>query len=350
MNILYKLSGPFIRKLSGNQAHDFGIWSLKSGLVPPYQQSFNPRLAMDFKGLKMAHPIGLAPGFDKNAVAVNQLVNLGFGHIEVGAVTPKAQDGNPKPTIFRSESTQAIINRMGFNNKGIEEFCKNISGYNHQIPLGVNIGKNKETEDAANDYMRLAAGLADKVDWITINVSSPNTPNLRNLQEIDSLRGIIDTVKNQIALIPSPPLLFVKIAPDLNAEDLVELAVLFKEEAIDAVVTTNTTISRPSGLEPEFAAEQGGLSGKPLFDLSLEVQKIMATELKGSNVAIVGSGGVYDVETAWQRIIYGASLLQLYTAMIWQGPYLAAEIAQGLTAKLDENDFDTITDAIGSAL
>lgn len=350
MNMLYKLSGPFIRKLSGNQAHDFGIWSLKSGLVQPYQQEFDMRLSMNFKGLKIAHPIGLAPGFDKNAEAVNQLAEIGFGHIEVGAVTPKAQEGNPKPTIFRDEAHQAIINRMGFNNEGVEAFCQNISGYNHKIPIGVNIGKNKETQDAASDYMRLAASLADKVDWVTINVSSPNTPNLRNLQAIDSLRSIIDTVKNQIALIPSPPLLFVKIAPDLNAEDLVDLAALFKEEEIDAVVTTNTTISRPEGLEAEFAAEQGGLSGRPLFDLSLEVQKIMATELKGSNVAIIGSGGIYDVETAWQRIIYGASLLQLYTAMIWQGPYLAAEIAQGLTAKLDENGFDTISDAIGSAL
>ncbi|MFV0431462.1 MAG: quinone-dependent dihydroorotate dehydrogenase [Alphaproteobacteria bacterium] len=350
MSLSYKITGPFIRMLSANQAHDIGLLGLKKGLVCPYKKPFDERLNINFKGLNFPHPIGLAPGFDKDAEAINPLAKTGLGHMEVGGVTPKPQSGNLRPTIFRSPKDQAIINRMGFNNKGLDVFLSNIKQYHASLPLGVNIGKNKTSEDAVADYQYLATHLANHVDWITINVSSPNTPGLRNLQEVSSLKTIIQTVKKEVQGAEKQPLIFVKIAPDLNENDLIDLAHLFKTEVIDAVVTTNTTISRPDSINRQFAKEQGGLSGRPLFDLSLHIQKVMATELKNSEVKIIGSGGIYDIGTAWQRIIYGASLLQIYSAMVWQGPYLAAEIAQDLSQKLVQEGFDNIKQAIGSAL
>ncbi len=350
MDILYKITGPFIRKLSGNKAHDLAIVSLKySPFIMPVKQQFDSALQIKWKNKIFLHPIGLAPGFDKNAEVANSLAKLGFAHLEVGAATPEPQAGNPKPTIFRDAQSQAIINRMGFNNKGLAVIQQNLKNYKAHIPIGVNIGKNKMSIDALADYEILTQKLASYVDWITINVSSPNTPGLRDLQNIESLKEIIKTVQNQVKDIQNRPFILVKIAPDLNENDLVDLAQMFKNQKIDAVVTTNTTLSRPSFLSSDFSAEAGGLSGRPLFDLSFHVQKIMASELKDTDIKIIASGGIEDSDTAWQRIIYGASFLQIYTALIWKGPYLAAKMAKQLSKKLKQEGFEHISQAVGSA-
>lgn len=351
MDISYKILGPLIRRLPANKAHDVTIAGLKyHPFLYAHKRSEDSALKQEFKGRLFNHPIGLAPGFDKNAEVINPLAKLGFGHLEVGAVTPKAQAGNPRPTIFRSPSNQAIINRMGFNNKGLDVMKGNLKNYKGDLPIGVNIGKNKLSTDAIADYEILTQNLAAHVDWITINVSSPNTPGLRDLQNLKDLQAIIEVVIKSANQSPKKPLIFVKIAPDLNENDLVDLAHMFKKQNIDGVVTTNTTLSRPDILSPSFAGEAGGLSGRPLFDLSLNIQKIMAAELKGSHIKIIGSGGIEDINTAWQRIIYGASFLQIYTAMIWKGPQLAAQLAEQLSQKLKQEGMSHISEAIGSAL
>ncbi len=351
MELLYKITGPFIRKLPANQAHDFTIKGLKyAPFIKAIKMPADSTLQIKWKDKIFAHPIGLAAGFDKNGEVINPLSKLGFAHMEVGAVTPKAQSGNPRPTIFREPVHQAIINRMGFNNKGLDVMEANLKAYKGAIPIGVNIGKNKTASDALGDYKILTQKLAAYVDWITINVSSPNTPGLRDLQNIESLAEIIQTVKKQVENQQNRPFILVKIAPDLNENDLVDLAHMFKKQKIDGVVTTNTTLSRPAILSEKFAKEAGGLSGRPLFDLSLHIQKIIATELKDTDIKIIGSGGIENIDTAWQRILYGASFIQIYTAMIWKGPYLAAHIAKQLSQKLQKEGVKNISEVIGTAL
>lgn len=351
MEIFYKITGPLIRKLPANWAHDLAILGLKyNPFIGAAKIAQDKALQMEWKDKVFAHPIGLAPGFDKNAEVINALSQLGFAHMEVGAVTVKAQSGNPRPTIFREPAHKAIINRMGFNNKGLAAVECNLQSYKGGIPLGVNIGKNKITANARGDYSLLTQKLAAYVDWITINVSSPNTPGLRDLQNIESLAEIIQIVKEQVKNTQNRPFILVKIAPDLNENDLVDLAQMFKKQSVDGVVTTNTTLARPAGLSEKFAAQAGGLSGRPLFDLSLHVQKIIASELKNTPIKIIASGGIEDGETAWQRIIYGASFVQIYTAMIWKGPYLSAHIARQLSKKLQQEGIKHISDAVGISL
>ncbi len=357
MSSSYRLLGPILRRMPANFAHNLTIGALQNGLVPRFKGKFPSSLNVKIGHLSFAHPIGLAAGFDKNAQAINALAKTGHAHMEVGAITPKAQEGNQQPTIFRDPHNKAIINRMGFNNHGLETLLQNLEKYQGSIPIGVNIGKNKTSADPISDYQMLAKNLAGKVDWLTINVSSPNTPGLRDLQNTDSLKDIIQAVKKEVhdVLLASDPqthkptLIMVKIAPDLNDHAVIDLAHLFQQEAIDAIITTNTTLDRPIYLRSSFAKEQGGLSGKPLYDLSLHVQDVMASELKGA-IPIIATGGVDTTQKAWERIAHGATLVQLYTAMIWEGPHLSARIAQGLAAMLQEKGYDNIQQVMGSYL
>ncbi len=291
----------------------------------------NSKLEREVFGLKFKNPVGLAAGFDKDAKLFNELHDFGFGFIEIGTLTPKPQDGNPKKRLFRLKKDSAIINRMGFNNGGVEEAVKRLKK-NKGVLIGGNIGKNKITpnENAVEDYKICFDALFDYVDYFVVNVSSPNTPNLRALQDKEPLTKLLNTLqdKNQKKSLQKPILL--KIAPDLTDDQLLDIIDIVKETKIAGVIATNTTISR-KGLRSEIALinEKGGLSGKPLADRSTEIIRFLS-EKSNSAFPIIGVGGIHSAKDALEKIEAGASLVQLYTGFIYEGPKLVKDINKAL--------------------
>lgn len=287
------------------------------------------RLETEVFGLKFKNPVGLAAGFDKNAVLYKELSHFGFGFIEIGTLTPKAQDGNPKKRLFRLKEDSAIINRMGFNNQGVDEAVLQLKR-NNGVLIGGNIGKNKLTpnEEAISDYEICFETLFDYVDYFVVNVSSPNTPNLRALQDKEPLTALLQTLqqKNSAKLKPKPILL--KIAPDLTNEQLMDIIDIVKETKIAGVIATNTTLAR-EGLLSESQNETGGLSGKPLTKRSTEVIRFLS-EKSNRAFPIIGVGGIHTAEDAFEKLEAGASLIQLYTGFIYEGPALVKAINQAL--------------------
>jgi len=287
----------------------------------------HPKLEREVFGLKFPNPVGLAAGFDKNAVLYKALSNFGFGFIEIGTITPKAQPGNPKKRLFRLKEDEAIINRMGFNNEGVEAAIKRLKS-NSKVLIGGNIGKNKTTpnEQAADDYIYCFNALFDYVDYFVVNVSSPNTPNLRALQDKAPLTHLLTTLSaiNKEKQHPKPILL--KIAPDLSNAQLDDIITIVIETKIDGLIATNTTLNR-EGLKSENKAETGGLSGKPLNKRSTEVIRYIAEKSKNA-FPIIGVGGIHSAEDALEKIKAGASLVQLYTGFVYEGPALIKRINQ----------------------
>ncbi len=287
----------------------------------------HPKLEREVFGLKFPNPVGLAAGFDKNAVLYKALANFGFGFIEIGTITPKAQPGNPKKRLFRLKEDEAIINRMGFNNEGVEAAIKRLKS-NSKVLIGGNIGKNKTTpnEQAADDYIYCFNALFDYVDYFVVNVSSPNTPNLRALQDKAPLTHLLTTLSaiNKEKQHPKPILL--KIAPDLSNAQLDDIITIVSETKIDGLIATNTTLNR-EGLKSENKAETGGLSGKPLNKRSTEVIRYIAEKSKNA-FPIIGVGGIHSAEDALEKIKAGASLVQLYTGFVYEGPALIKRINQ----------------------
>ncbi len=287
----------------------------------------HPKLEREVFGLKFPNPVGLAAGFDKNAVLYKALSNFGFGFIEIGTITPKAQPGNPKKRLFRLKEDEAIINRMGFNNEGVEAAIKRLKS-NSKVLIGGNIGKNKTTpnEQAADDYIYCFNALFDYVDYFVVNVSSPNTPNLRALQDKAPLTHLLTTLSaiNKEKQHPKPILL--KIAPDLSNAQLDDIITIVSETKIDGLIATNTTLNR-EGLKSENKAETGGLSGKPLNKRSTEVIRYIAEKSKNA-FPIIGVGGIHSAEDALEKIKAGASLVQLYTGFVYEGPALIKRINQ----------------------
>ena len=283
------------------------------------------RLERKLFGLTFPNPVGLAAGFDKNAVLYKELSNFGFGFIEIGTVTPKPQAGNPKKRLFRLRSDSAIINRMGFNNGGVEEAIERLKK-NKNVLIGGNIGKNKITpnEEAVNDYVICFEALFDYVDYFVVNVSSPNTPNLRELQDKKPLTDLLNTLQEENNKKPERKPILLKIAPDLTNEQLLDIIDIVKDTQIDGVIATNTTISR-EGLTSENKKEMGGLSGKPLTSRSTEVIRFLS-EKSNKAFPIIGVGGIHTVEDALEKIEAGASLVQLYTGFIYEGPTLIKAI------------------------
>ncbi len=283
------------------------------------------RLERKLFGLTFPNPVGLAAGFDKNAVLYKELSNFGFGFIEIGTVTPKPQAGNPKKRLFRLRSDSAIINRMGFNNGGVEEAVERLKK-NKNVLIGGNIGKNKITpnEEAVNDYVICFEALFDYVDYFVVNVSSPNTPNLRELQDKKPLTDLLNTLQEKNNKKPERKPILLKIAPDLTNEQLLDIIDIVKDTQIDGVIATNTTISR-EGLTSENKKEMGGLSGKPLTSRSTEVIRFLS-EKSNKAFPIIGVGGIHTVEDALEKIEAGASLVQLYTGFIYEGPTLIKAI------------------------
>jgi len=291
----------------------------------------HPSLERKLFGLTFPNPVGLAAGFDKDAKLYKELANLGFGFIEIGTVTPKPQDGNPKKRLFRLRAENALINRMGFNNGGVAEAVKRLQKSNRgKVLIGGNIGKNKITpnEEAVNDYVICFEALFDHVDYFVVNVSSPNTPNLRALQDKEPLTALLHTLQKNNNKRPQRKPILLKIAPDLTNEQLLDIIDIVSETEIDGVIATNTTISR-EGLVSENKKEMGGLSGKPLTNRATEVIRFLS-EKSDKAFPIIGVGGIHSAKDALEKIEAGASLVQLYTGFIYEGPNLIKEINQAI--------------------
>jgi dihydroorotate dehydrogenase len=338
---MYKLLKPVFFQFDPEKAHYFVTGSLRNiqrmwGIPKLIQSTFkfeNKSLEREVFGLKFKNPVGLAAGFDKNGEYIEELANFGFGFIEVGTVTPLPQPGNEKPRMFRLQNDEAIINRMGFNNKGVDVLAKKLESVKREgLIIGGNIGKNKNTpnEEAVNDYIKCFDRLFDVVDYFVVNVSSPNTPGLRDLQEKEPLTNILNTLqaRNLKHGIAKPILL--KIAPDLTNSQLDDIVEIVTETKIAGVIATNTTISRADLLSGEsLKKEMGGLSGKPLTKRSTEVIKYLADK-SGRSFPIIGVGGIHSAKDAQEKIDAGASLVQVYTGFIYEGPGLVKKILKGL--------------------
>lgn len=324
----FRLSRPFLHSRDAEDAHATTLRMLS--LLPPLPtRSFDPILGQNVFGLDFPNPLGLAPGFDKNAEVPGQMLQLGFGFTEVGTLTPRPQSGNPKPRLFRLTEDHAVINRMGFNNAGHGAALQRLWRKRPKGIIGINVGANKDSADRAADYVAGIAAFSDIADYITINISSPNTPGLRGLQSADELKSLLKRLNDARATQTKRPAMLLKIAPDLGEAELKDIASCCDDQAVDGVIISNTTLSRPN-LASKFATETGGLSGRPLFKLSTQQLARFYLLTKG-RIPLIGVGGIEDGETALQKIEAGATLLQVYSALVYKGPALIGEILSALT-------------------
>jgi dihydroorotate dehydrogenase len=347
---LYPLIRPLLRALPAEGAHRLTLRALSAGLgglVAGQAEPDSPSLRQTLWAREFPNPIGIAAGFDKEAQAPDALLRLGFGFVETGTVTPRPQPGNPKPRIFRLYEDRAVINRMGFNSFGLEPTLARLRRRARRGIVGVNLGKNRDSEDAAADYLEGVRRVGPLADYFVINVSSPNTPGLRDLQRRDILGELLrQLAAARDASAPGVPLL-VKIAPDLTEQERADIGALAAPSGIDGIVISNTTVARPAGLRNPLAGEQGGLSGAPLFAPSTALLGDIY-RLTGGNIPLVGVGGVASAADAYAKIRAGASLVQLYTALVFEGPALIGRITRGLAALLRRDGFSTVADAVGS--
>mmetsp|Transcript_27415 Transcript_27415/g.68790 ORF Transcript_27415/g.68790 Transcript_27415/m.68790 type:complete len:449 (+) Transcript_27415:1248-2594(+) len=350
------------RVLDPELTHDLAIYAFEHSLIPKPRAApaLWPGLRQELWGLNFHAPLGLAAGFDKDARAVDPLLNAGFAFVEIGSVTPRPQPGNPKPRVFRLPEDKAVINRYGFNSDGVEAVATRLARRDDGRPvapgvLGVNLGKNKTSEDAAADYAYGVRHLAQFADYLVINVSSPNTPGLRSLQGEAELRRVVravigerDRLAAEITERHVHPPVWIKVAPDLDAAGIAGVALVALEEGVDAIVVGNTTVSRPESLrgDPAVIAEAGGLSGAPLKELSNRVLKEMY-EATGGRIALVGVGGVASGADAYEKIRLGATLVQLYTALVYEGPKVARRVNEELAELLKRDGFVGVGQAVG---
>ncbi|MFY8193445.1 quinone-dependent dihydroorotate dehydrogenase [Novosphingobium sp. B1] len=345
---LYSLLRPLIFRIPAEPAHRLTIKAL--GLNQPTTLAApTPSLAQRVAGIAFPNPVGMAPGFDKNAEVPDAMLGLGFGYVEVGTVTPKPQEGNPKPRLFRLVEDRAVINRMGFNNEGAQAVTNRLvrrreTGRNGRPGIvGVNIGANKDSVDRIADYALMTRLMAPLASYLTVNISSPNTPGLRALQDEGALSALLDAVIEARGNINVP--VFLKLAPDLEPSDIDSICRIAVEKRLGALIIANTTITRPP-LESRHAGETGGLSGEPLRDLALQRLRDFRAA-SGGTIPLIGVGGIATVDDAWARIKAGASLIQFYSAMVYEGPGLAARIVAGLEKKVREAGLTSIAEAVG---
>jgi dihydroorotate dehydrogenase len=344
--MLEKLALPLLRRVDPERAHGLAITALKAGLAPlsgPYTTS---RLRTSLAGLDMPNPIGLAAGFDKNADVAGPLQRTGFGFLEVGAATPRPQPGNPKPRLFRLTEDQAAINRFGFNNDGMEAIAARLARTPREIPIGINLGANKDSTDRVADFAEVFRTCAPHIDFATINVSSPNTEKLRDLQGKAALRAIIEQV--DAVRTDTRVALFLKIAPDLSESELADIVDVAMDSPLQGIIATNTTLDR-DGLKSPHAGEKGGLSGQPVFEKSTKTLARLY-QLTDGQLPLVGVGGVASAEQAYAKIRAGASAVQLYTGLVYGGLSLVTEIAKGLDMLLEQGGFANVTDAVGTGV
>jgi len=341
------LATRLLHRLDPERAHVLAVRAAR--LAAPFLRApaEDPILATTLFGRALPNPIGLAAGFDKHGECPDALLRLGFGFVEIGSVTPRPQPGNPRPRVFRLAEDDAVINRYGFNSDGVDDVARRLAARARRGVVGVNLGKNKETEDAAADYEIGARALAVHADYLVVNVSSPNTPGLRALQS----RGALETLLRRVrAAMPRPaPPLALKIAPDLEEADRDDIADVALALGLEALIVANTTVARPATLRGAHAAEAGGLSGRPLFAPSTALLREMALRL-GGRVALIGVGGIASGADAYAKIRAGASAVQLYTALVYRGPGLVRAIKRDLAALLRRDGFGSVAAAVGADL
>lgn len=346
MKLTERLALKALHCLDPERAHGLSLMALRLGLAPMPGPYATPRLVTDLAGMSLANPIGLAAGYDKNAEALPALMRAGFGWLEVGAATPLAQPGNPKPRLFRLTSDRAAINRFGFNNQGMAAIGDRLAKRPNGVPVGLNLGANKTSNDRAADFARVLAHCGSHVDFATVNVSSPNTEKLRDLQGAAALSGLLADVMEIRAELANPIPVFLKIAPDLTTDELAQIAEVAAQSGISGIIATNTTLSR-DGLRSHHADEAGGLSGAPLFEKSTRVLAQLSS-LTGGKIPLIGVGGISSADQAYAKIRAGASAVQIYTAMVYHGISLATEIAAGLDKLLERDGFASVADAVGT--
>jgi dihydroorotate dehydrogenase len=340
----FALARPLLYALDPETAHRLAITGLSLTHGAPAEP--DPRLATTAFGLDFPNPLGMAAGFDKNAEVANGLLGLGFGFVEVGTLTPLPQPGNRRPRLFRLTQDEALINRLGFNNEGYEAAHRRLARRPPRGVVGVNIGPNKDASDRIADYVRGIRTFADIASYFTINVSSPNTPHLRDLQQRAALDELVARVIEAREARPVRRPVLVKIAPDLDLAALDDVVAVVRARGVDGMIVANTTISRPAGLADPAAREAGGLSGRPLFDLSTRL--LAETYLRADGAfPLIGCGGVDGAATAYAKIRAGASLAQLYSALIFRGPGLVGEIFAGLKRLIEADGFKTVAEAVG---
>ena len=347
----YRYARALFGLLEPERAHRAAITALRLGLAGSAPFRVVPILRTRVFGLTFPNPVGLAAGFDKDAEVTDAVLALGFGFVEAGTVTPRPQPGNPRPRLFRLEEDQAVINRYGFNSRGLEAFVKRLRHRNKRLGIvGANVGKNKETEDAAADYEKGIAGVCAYADYVVCNVSSPNTPGLRGLQaraEIERLLERVLAARSRAAADPNnlPPLL-AKVGPDLSEEEVHDIAQVALAARIDGLIVGNTTIDRPAGLRSPLRTEAGGLSGRPLLTHANACLAAMYRYTQG-RIPIIGCGGIASGADAYGKIRAGASLVQLYSALVFHGPELLGRILQELAERLQADGFATVAAAVG---
>ncbi|HET7604835.1 MAG TPA: quinone-dependent dihydroorotate dehydrogenase [Sphingomicrobium sp.] len=341
---LYSLLRPLVFKLDAETAHRATISALKlrSGTGFSPEPDWTPKLETTVAGLRFPNPVGLAAGFDKDAEVFGPMLNLGFGFVEVGTLTPRPQSGNPKPRLFRLQDDRAVINRMGFNNQGQTAALERLKRRWGNGIVGVNVGANKDSADRIADYVAGIEAMSPVAHYLTINISSPNTPGLRQLQDEGALKELLAAVQG----VGSDKPIFLKVAPDLEENDPERIVRAALDQGIAAVIVANTTVSRPP-LKSRYAGEAGGLSGQPLRPLALDALRRFR-RASGGEIPLIGVGGIANADDAWERIRAGASLVQLYSAMVYEGPGIARRITAGLLDRLERAGFANIAEAVGS--
>ncbi len=329
-----------LRKMDPERAHGLAITALKLGLTPKPGPVTSPRLKTQIAGIALPNPVGLAAGFDKNAEALHPLSQAGFGFIEVGAATPRPQTGNPKPRLFRLTEDKGAINRFGFNNQGMDAIAQRLAKRPKDAVIGLNLGANKDSENRAEDFTKVLKNTRDHLDFATVNVSSPNTEKLRDLQGAEALNTLLQGVMAVRGTCP----VFLKIAPDLTDTELSEIADIAQQNQLSAIIATNTTLDR-DGLKSRHKNETGGLSGVPVFEKSTRVLAKLANQ---TDIPLIGVGGVSSAQDAYAKIKAGAHAVQLYTALVYQGLSLVEDIIYGLDGLLENDGFAHISDAVGT--
>ncbi len=346
MSLAERAGLALLRRVDAERAHGLALRALRAGLVPLPGPVTSERLKVRLAGMALPNPVGLAAGFDKNAVAVGPLSRAGFGWIEVGAATPRPQEGNPRPRLFRLPEDGAVINRFGFNNAGMQAIAARLAARPRGgVPVGLNLGANKDSPDRAADFARVLAVCGPHLDFATVNVSSPNTEKLRDLQGPEALAALLAGVMAARDGLPRPIPVFLKIAPDLSPAEIEAVAGVAMDAGVAGIVATNTTLAR-DGLRGAAAAQAGGLSGTPLFDRSTRVLARLSVAT-GGRLPLVGVGGIGSAADAWAKIRAGATAVQLYTALTWRGLSLAAGIARGLDALAAQEGYGSVAEAVG---
>ncbi len=339
------LTRDSLLRMDPETAHGATIAALRLGLAPQQDAPDPPELRTSIAGLELSNPVGMAAGFDKNGEVPRALALMGFGLVEIGTVTPRPQAGNPKPRLFRVPGADGVVNRMGFNNEGHDEVYRRLRGVRVPAALGINIGANKDSADFAADYAAGVARFADLADYLTVNVSSPNTPGLRDLQHADALRRLLGAVFEARARAPVRVPVFLKLAPDLDEAALDAIAGVIAETDLDGLIVSNTTLSRAAVAGLEHADEAGGLSGRPLFDLATIR---LAQMRQRTRLPIIGVGGIHSPDSAWQKFMAGADAIQLYSALVFGGLDLLERIKRGLAASVRSAGKSNIAELVGS--